>query len=163
VIRKGGRGKPKLVKQAGPSGAAGLTRRGIARRDLGAFELSAAGSGASGTPAGGQTGDIPSPGGSTQPAVGSRHPDLQPPLITNLKKHGRRFSFTLSEASRVTLAIQRAKKHRFAGFAALKKSAAQGAVSIKLSRSRALRPGLYRATLVAVDAAGNRSKPLRIR
>jgi hypothetical protein len=77
--------------------------------------------------------------------------------------HGRRFSFTLSEASRVTLAIQRAKKHRFAGFAALKKSAAQGAVSIKLSRSRALRPGLYRATLVAVDAAGNRSKPLRIR
>ena len=139
----------------------------IARRDIGAFELPAAstppGGGTQGGPAGGPSGDTPAPGGSTYPASDIRDPDTQPPLITAFKRHGSRFSFKLSEPSRVKLTILRAKKSRFGRFAALSDRAAQGANSIGLSRKRVLLPGLYRASIVAIDAAGNRSSPKRIK
>jgi hypothetical protein len=140
---------------------------GIARRDMGAFELPAGSTppsgGSQGEPAGGQTGGTPSAGGSPQPTPATRRPDTQPPLITAFRRHGRRFSFVLSEPARVKLVVLRAKKGRFGRFAALSDGAAQGGDSIGLSRRRVLRPGLYRASIVAIDAAGNRSAAKRIK
>ena len=140
---------------------------GSARRDMGAFELPAAstppGGGTQGGPTGGQTGDAPSPGSSPRPAADTRHPDLQAPLVTAFKWHGNRFSFKLTEASRVTLTVQRAKRGHFGRLATLKVAGVTGSNSICLGRKRVLRPGLYRATLVAIDATGNRSKPKRLR
>jgi hypothetical protein len=102
-------------------------------------------------------------------------------------KRGTTFSFTLSEAAAVKITIaqlvdgrrvkrkcvkptrkNRTKPHckravkkgtlSFAGKAGSNKRAFSGRL-----RGRKLKPGLYQATLVATDAAGNRSKPAKVR
>ncbi|HEX4759547.1 MAG TPA: hypothetical protein VH256_02045 [Thermoleophilaceae bacterium] len=97
---------------------------------------------------------------------------------------GTRFIYTLSEAAKVTITIERravgAKKGRrcvkpkrglhgrcirFVRQGALSKPSAKGANSLPFSGKigrRTLRPGRYRARLVAVDGSGARSKERRL-
>ena len=81
------------------------------------------------------------------------------------------FRFDLSEPARVTFSVERAvrdrrsKATRFAPSGAFAMSSAAGANSINVPvrvGKRRLRPGRYRATLIATDAAGNSSHPKRI-
>lgn len=143
---------------------------GTARRDMGAFEYQ------TGLPG---TGDPPPP-----PPVGERAGgaplDTQAPLIGGFRAtpslfalgrgatpvaarvaHRTHFHYTLSEAARVTVRIQRARPgRRYAGVGTLRRSGAKGANSIRFTGRlgrRALKPGRYRAVISATDAAGNRS------
>jgi hypothetical protein len=117
---------------------------GVARRDIGAFEL--------------------------QPAPVA-HPDPPPaadtlaPVVTGFRAARARLAYRLSERARVTVRVQRrlAGRHaRYRTLGTVSVSAATGAnrtrVSARLRRKEA-RPGRYRAVIVAVDAAGNRSAP----
>jgi hypothetical protein len=85
-------------------------------------------------------------------------------------KRGTRFRYTLSEAARVTITIERAvrrgrrTRYRRAGRLTAHKQA--GRQSTRFSgrfKRRALRPGRYRARIVAVDALGARSRERRLR
>ena len=102
-------------------------------------------------------------------------------------RRGTRFRFRLSEAARVVFTIQRArpgrrvkrrcvkpvpsnrgrpKCTRFTGARRFAVTAVAGDNVKKFSGRigrRALRPGRYRATLIATDAAGNASAPRRLR
>ena len=74
---------------------------------------------------------------------------------------GTRFRYTLSEAARVTLTIQRrrpGRRPRTVG--TLRRSAGRGTNSTRFTGrigTRALSPGRYRALIRASDSAGNRS------
>ena len=114
----------------------------------------------------------------TRPAAPSLSPipatsagDLQPPWLRRLRVEGKAFRFDLSEPARVTLTVERAvrnrrsKATRFAPSGGFAKSSAAGTNSIKVPTrvgKRRLRPGRYRATLIATDAAGNSSHPKRV-
>jgi hypothetical protein len=83
---------------------------------------------------------------------------------------GTTFRFTLSEAARVSMRIQRNRRGRWLLVRTLLRDATAGANRVRFSgrvlvrgRARALRPGRYRARLQAVDTAGNRSAPATIR
>jgi CSLREA domain-containing protein len=79
------------------------------------------------------------------------------------KKKGTTFSYRLSEAATVTFTVKRrggrmkAKTFRVASSAGANKHRFSGRF-----RKKALRPGRYRVTLVARDAAGHASKPKRL-
>jgi hypothetical protein len=115
--------------------------------------------------------------------------DTKAPTASHLvaRKHGKLFRFRLSEAARVEITIaqllpgrkvrrkcvRQTRKNRHAKrcVRALRKGALRfsghagsnsRAFSGKL-RGRRLKPGLYQATLIATDAAGNRSKPVKVR
>jgi CSLREA domain-containing protein len=97
----------------------------------------------------------------------NRHGKREKPVAAAVK-HGTTFRLKLSEAARVVFTLQRrsagrhkrwVKAGRFAMKA--KQGANKKAFSGRIGR-KALRPGTYRATLVARDAAGNRSKPRRL-
>ena len=78
------------------------------------------------------------------------------------RKRGTTFVFRLSHAASVSIRIKRRAKTA----AVLKRTAHAGGNRIRFSGRvgrRALRPGRYRATLRAVDAAGKRSKPQTVR
>jgi hypothetical protein len=105
-------------------------------------------------------------------------------------KRGTRFTFTLSEPARVTIAIERRAKGRRAGrgrnsrcvkqtsanlkaprcarflkAGSLSAQAQAGRQSLRFSgqlRGKPLKPGGYRATIVAVDSAGQASDPRRV-
>jgi hypothetical protein len=77
------------------------------------------------------------------------------------------FRFTLSERARVTVTIERRTGRRWKGAGTVragwrKKGRATVALRGRIGR-RTLAPGAYRARLVAVDAAGNRSTPRTVR
>jgi hypothetical protein len=143
---------------------------GTARRDMGAFEYQ------TGLPG---TGDPPPPPPAGEPGGGASL-DRQAPLIGRFRAtpslfaaaraatpvsarvaRGTRFRYTLSEAARVTVRIQRARPGRgYVRVGTLRRSGAKGANSIRFTGrigTRALRPGRYRALISATDAAGNRS------
>ncbi len=92
------------------------------------------------------------------------------PVASKIRR-GTRIRYTLSEAARVTVQIERRKrrkgkrKARFTRVGAFARSGSAGAnsnpFSGKIGKKR-LRPGRYRATLVATDAAGNASTPARV-
>lgn len=78
----------------------------------------------------------------------------------------RRLSYRLSEAATVRIAIERraARRKRFKRKATLTRNGAIGANALALARRlRKARRGTYRLTIVATDAAGNRSKRVRVR
>ena len=84
-------------------------------------------------------------------------------------KRGTRFRYTLSEAARVTITIQRklrGKRTRYRRVGRLRAQKQAGRRSTRFSgrfKRKALRPGRYRATIVAVDSAGARSKARKLR
>jgi len=73
------------------------------------------------------------------------------------RRHGTTFRYRLSEDARVVLTI----KPRKGKAKRLSKASKAGPNKRKLV-TRKLKPGRYRATLVATDAAKNRSKPKRL-
>jgi uncharacterized delta-60 repeat protein len=78
---------------------------------------------------------------------------------TSQRKRGTAFVFTLNRAATVTVRIKRL--HHAAKVVKLKRASRAGANRIRFkarSGRHALRPGRYRATLIAADAAGARSK-----
>ena len=81
-------------------------------------------------------------------------------------KRGTRFSFRVSEPARTTITIARKRGERLVTRFKLQRATVAGrnrvAFTGKVGRKR-LKPGRHRATLRAVDAAGNRSAPRRIR
>jgi hypothetical protein len=118
----------------------------------------------------------PGPGGPAgQPGAGGSAGDHVAPVLSNLRlspklftaRRGSRVSYRLSEKARLTVVLKRAR-HRngrlvFTRYASAGRAAAEGSNAMRLRRrlgSRRLAPGRYRLTLVAVDAAANRSKPL---
>jgi hypothetical protein len=101
--------------------------------------------------------DTPPPDDDPPPAA-----DTVAPLISALAvKKARRATFVLDEAATVEIQLQRRnRKKRYVR--AAKRIAVNGAVGrnvVKLAKSR--RPGRYRVTVVARDAAGNASAPVR--
>ncbi|HEX6653862.1 MAG TPA: choice-of-anchor Q domain-containing protein [Thermoleophilaceae bacterium] len=115
---------------------------GIARHDIGAFEL--------------QPPAAPAPGG-------GEAADTLAPVISGLRARSSRVSYRISEKAGVTVKIQRrlaGRRARFRTLGTVRRSAVEGANRLRLSRrirSKARRPGRYRAVIVAVDAAGNHS------
>jgi hypothetical protein len=115
---------------------------GFARRDLGAFELQ------------------PQPQPQPQPQA-----DTQAPLVSSLRARRVDVSYKLSETARVIVKVQRrlaGHRARYRTLGKVAKPGKQGANRLKLSRrirAKDVRPGRYRAVIVAVDAAGNRSAP----
>src|SRR3954470_2807418 len=78
---------------------------------------------------------------------------------TSVRKRGTAFVFTLNRAAAVTVRIKRL--HHATTVVKLKRSSRAGANRIRFnarSGHHALRPGRYRARLIAADAAGARSK-----
>jgi hypothetical protein len=147
---------------------------GVALRDLGAYERAAA---PVGTPGGSAGAD------STRPLITGFRADPSVFVVSR----GTRLGYKLSEAARVTIAIQRNLPGRRSGgrcvrpsprlkhakrcvrphaVGTLKSSAVSGANRMRFSgkiAKRALRPGRYRAVIRATDAAGNVSAPARLR
>lgn len=81
-------------------------------------------------------------------------------------KRGTTFRYALSEAARVTITIQRKVRARYRRVGRLRAQEQAGRQSTRFSgrlKKKALRPGRYRATIVAVDSLGARSKPRRLR
>jgi hypothetical protein len=78
---------------------------------------------------------------------------------------GTTFRFRLSEAATARIAIQRKRHRRWRTLATLKRKSPVGAKRVPFSgrlRRKALRPGPYRAVLVAVDARKNKSNAKRL-
>ncbi|HEX8083929.1 MAG TPA: PKD domain-containing protein [Solirubrobacteraceae bacterium] len=81
--------------------------------------------------------------------------DRLAPVITGLRRRGRAVTFSLSEAGTVTVRIEKRRGVRTFRAAAAKKLA--GRAGRNRVAIRRLRPGRYRAVVIATDAAGNRS------
>jgi hypothetical protein len=85
-------------------------------------------------------------------------------------RRGTAFRYTLSEAARVRIRIEKKKKKRggngsFRGLGSVTAKGRSGRNRTAFGgrlRGRRLKPGAYRATAVATDSAGGRSKPRRV-
>jgi hypothetical protein len=158
---------------------------GVAQPDIGAFESPApsvcpsAPPGSDPSPPGaGAGGSVPGAGGSV-PGAGGPGPvpgglDTIPPKLTRVAlahrgftaRRGTQLRFTLSEPARLRIAMTRIAGHkrRPAGTVAVAQQAA-GRHHVRLMGRigrRSLGPGRYRARIVAIDAAGNRSAPVSL-
>jgi DNA-binding beta-propeller fold protein YncE len=107
----------------------------------------------------------------TPPAPDTTAPTLSgfrlapPRFAAKPKGHGSHFRFTLSEPAGVGIEIQRAghgKRPLSLTFANRPAGASSIAFGGRVGK-RILAPGAYRATIVATDAAGNRSNPQNAR
>ncbi len=97
--------------------------------------------------------------------------DTRSPWLRRLRVRGKAFRFDLSEPARVTFTVERAirarrsKATRFApkGSFAMRRAAGANSINVPVRVGKHnLRPGRYRATLIATDAAGNSSTPKRV-
>ena len=75
-------------------------------------------------------------------------------------RRGTAFLFRLSESARTTITISR--RRRVARLVRPGRAGPNRIAYTGRTRGRVLRPGGYRATVRAVDAAGNRSAPRRV-
>ncbi len=160
---------PGIAPAGQPVDLAGAPRQvdgdgdGIAGRDLGAYEFQPPAAPAGPGPAGGGPTTQAGPGPPAQPAQSG---DRTRPVISGLRlrppftvRKGGRVRLTLSERARVTItftAVDRRAKPRTVRRSF---SAAPGLSVLKI-RARALKARRYRVSIVAVDAAGNRSTTL---
>jgi hypothetical protein len=134
---------------------------GTAVRDMGAYEVQPA---APPPDDGGGMTPPPPGGGVTQPPPAATV-DVVAPRISKLRlarlpsstRRGR-LRLSLSEPARVVVTLKRVDSRRRAARQAF--TARKGANALRL-RKRRLAPGAYRLTVVAIDEAGNRSKPVR--
>jgi hypothetical protein len=166
---------------------------GTARRDIGAYEVDGPLPADPPAPGGGDTPPSDTPPADQPPAGSagdqqqvqgtstSGTADKTAPLITGLGltnktfavgraqtaiaalARGTKLRYSLSEAAKVTVKIQRVSTRRIVG--KLTRNGVKGANTIKFSGrigSKALKPGRYRAVLAAIDAAGNRSSASRV-
>jgi hypothetical protein len=77
--------------------------------------------------------------------------DTTPPAITNVKVRNGRLRFTLSEAAKVRVTITKGKKHK-----RVRRFTVTGKAGANAAAFKRLKPGTYRITLRAADAAGNK-------
>ena len=96
----------------------------------------------------------------------NRRGAAEKPVVSRAKK-GTTFRYTLSEAARVVVTIQRAvKRRRYRRFGRFALSGVAGAnrhaFTGRIGRKR-LKPGRYRAVLVATDRGGLSSQPRRLK
>jgi hypothetical protein len=98
-------------------------------------------------------------GGAGAPAGAPR--DTVAPALRRLRvdSRRRRLSVRVSEPARLRLQIERRRGGRWVRVRSLTRRARRGANRVSLGRR--LRRGRYRLSVVAVDAAGNRSKTAR--
>jgi hypothetical protein len=93
--------------------------------------------------------------------------DVTAPVITRAAVRGRLARFVLSEAAAVTVTLERRVGRRYQRVSGRFRMAGAKAGANRLhfpaKRFRTLRPGRYRATFVARDAAGNVSQRVRKR
>jgi Ca2+-binding RTX toxin-like protein len=101
-------------------------------------------------------GPVAEPAGNPAPAL-----DTTKPVISALRRRGGRLVLRLSEGARITVVVSRRARSRFRKVRRLSRAGAQGTNRIRLPKR--LRSGRYRAVLVAVDAAGNRSARRTVR
>jgi PKD domain-containing protein len=89
------------------------------------------------------------------------------PVISGLTVRGSTITYRLSEPARVTIQLQQKKGKRWRTIRVLRQDGVAGKNRLRAqSRARAAkrtRRVRYRAEAVAVDAVGNRSKPVRLR
>ncbi len=102
----------------------------------------------------------PTPAAAATPrptATPTPHParDTSKPRLTRIKLSRTRFSLTVSEAATITVTVARKRGKRYRKATAFR-LAARKAGPVK--RKVRLRRGRYRLTIVATDAAGNRTK-----
>ena len=74
--------------------------------------------------------------------------------------------YRVSEAAKVTIELAAPPKGRFGKVATLTRKTGAGLNATKLTgriKRRALKPGVYRATLTARDAAGNTSRKATVK
>jgi hypothetical protein len=110
-------------------------------------------------------GPVPSPPPLDSPPAGAAV-DVSPPSLTRVRVTRKRVRFVVSEAASVSIAIaRRLPGRRSPILRTLERSARAGLNSVRFTRRlrRRLRPGRYVVTLVATDAAGNSSLPVRRR
>jgi len=127
-------------------------------------------------PAGSGLGSGDAPAAPDRPASAPTTPDGAAPVLSALKlspkafsaRHGTKATYRLSENARLAITVERARRRGghtvFARFGRAARAAVAGANKLTIKRTfgaRKLSPGSYRVTLVATDAAGNRSKPAR--
>jgi hypothetical protein len=166
----------------GPTDIDGQPRTMGAAPDIGADELEA-------VPVPGDPAPAPAPPPAPAPGSGpgtTPAADTVRPTVTFLRRTSRGFSFRVSETARVrvtiaarkggkrragrcvapTRALRRARKcTRLVTIGSLTRSAKPGTNSVAMVRKvgrRTLKPGRYTATVVATDAAGNRSIARRV-
>jgi hypothetical protein len=93
-------------------------------------------------------------------------PRLSRVRVTKRMRRGRgRFSYRLSEKARVTITIQRLVKGKGKRVGVLKQRGRKGANKLRVRGRvgrRRLAPGRYRATFVAKDSGGARSKSVKV-
>jgi hypothetical protein len=86
-------------------------------------------------------------------------------------KKGTKFTYTLSEPARVKIKIEskkpggKGKKPRFSKVTTISQQEKTGRQSTKFSgrvKGKPLKPGKYRATITATDAAGQTSAPKKL-
>ena len=89
------------------------------------------------------------------------------PVLSSLAVHRRSIAYRLSEPARVTIQLQRRVKKRWRALRTLRQKGVQGKNRLRIGvHARAAGPSRrirYRAEAYAVDAVGNRSRPVRLR
>jgi secreted trypsin-like serine protease len=100
--------------------------------------------------------------------------DTTPPVISHARlsrhkltrKRGARLSFDLSEAAAVTVTVLKKRRHRFKALSpSIPLAASAGHVSRKFKgklSGKRLKRGRYKLRLIAVDTAGNASRPKKL-
>jgi hypothetical protein len=80
-------------------------------------------------------------------------------------KKGAKFTYTLSEASKVSIVVERKKRGKFTKATTLSAQKQSGKQSTPFSgkaKGKPLAPGSYRATITATDNAGQKSQPRQV-
>jgi hypothetical protein len=111
---------------------------------------------------------VSDPHGASAVATGLVRVDAIRPVISGLTVRGSTISYRLSEASRVTIQLQRKVGKRWRAVRTMRQSGKRGKNRLRTRvRARASKPSKkrvrYRAEAFAVDAVGNRSAPVRLR
>jgi hypothetical protein len=108
---------------------------------------------------GGGTGTTPTPPVTRQPQA-----DVTAPVLSSLRASRKRVAFKVSEAARVRITVERRSGKRYKRIKAFTVTSAAGSKTVRFKGRIAaakLRRGRLRITLMATDAAGNRSKAAR--
>jgi hypothetical protein len=123
-------------------------------------------------PSGGESQPTPTPTPTPMPSGGESHTETTPhptehtadhtaPVIRGLRvkrlARGTRVRMRLSERARLTVTVRR-RGHRVAR---VSRAAVPGPNALKVRKR--LRPGRYTVIARAVDAAGNRARPVKVR